>query len=282
MLWFLAFVLNFTIGGMTGVLMSIAPADFQVHNSLFLIAHFHSMIIGGVLFGFFAGFTYWFPKITGFKLNERIGKYAFWCWVIGFSLAFFPLYALGLMGVTRRLDHYEAGQGWTPLFVVAAIGALFIGLGMMLQFLQIIWSIIHRKHNRDTTGDPWNGRTLEWATPSPPPFYNFPFTPKVHDRDAFWAMKEKGEPKGKKPVYHDIHMPKSTSVGFWIGVLSFFFGFGMIWAIWWLVLLSALGIIIFTIVRLSSDDTDYYVSAEEVEKIEESKTYRKGFTWQST
>ncbi|MBS3903950.1 MAG: cytochrome o ubiquinol oxidase subunit I [Simkania sp.] len=282
MLWFLGFVFIFTAGGMTGVLMSLAPADFQVHNSLFLVAHFHSMIIGGVVFGFFSGFTYWFPKITGFKLNERLGKYAFWFWIIGFVLAFFPLYALGLMGATRRLDHYEAGLGWTPLFIVAAIGAVFVSIGVGFQFLQIIWSIKHRKVNRDSTGDPWHGRTLEWATASPPPFYNFAFVPKVHERDAFWAMKQAEEQKAKQVHYKDIHMPKNTAAGFYIGALSFVFGFAMVWAIWWLAGISFLGMLICTIIRLSSDNTDYYVSAEEVKEIESTTSYRKGFTWQST
>jgi len=205
MLWFLAFVFVFTTGGMTGVLMSIAPVDFQVHNSLFLIAHFHSMVIGGVLFGFWAGFDYWFPKITGYKLDEKLGRHAFWFWFIGFLLAFMPLYVLGLMGATRRLDHFEGTlgwMGWTPLFVVAAIGSLLVITGLTLHFVQLFMSIKHRRRNMDLTGDPWNGRTLEWSIPSPPPFYNFAVTPVVETRDAFWAMKQSGEPK-KHP--HEPH-----------------------------------------------------------------------------
>jgi cytochrome o ubiquinol oxidase subunit 1 len=266
MLWFLGFIFIFTTGGMTGVLMSIAPVDFQMHNSLFLIAHFHSMVIGGVLFGFWAGFTYWFPKITGFMLHVKLGIWAFWCWFIGFLLAFMPLYVLGLMGATRRLDHFSESLGWTPLFIVAAIGAMFILAGIGFHSLQIFVSIKHRRKNIDATGDPWNGRTLEWSVPSPPPFYNFAETPEVHARDAFWDMKH--SKSRKKPSYHDIHMPKNTSYGFYIGSLSFVFGFAMVWAIFWLAALSFVATVICVIMRLSDDDTDYYVSANEVANIE--------------
>lgn len=266
MLWFLAFVFIFTTGGMTGVLLSAAPVDFQMHNSLFLIAHFHSMVIGGVLFGFLAGITYWFPKIVGFKLNERLGKYAFWCWFIGFLLAFMPLYILGLMGASRRLDHYEASTGWQPLFIVAAIGVVIIMCGIAFQILQIIVSIKERKENRDITGDPWNGRTLEWSTSSPPPFYNFAFIPEVHERDPFWTMKH--TQRVEKPQYKDIHMPKNTSIGLFMGGFSFILGFALIWHITWLGISGLMGLIICLIVRMFDDDTDYYVLAAEVEKIE--------------
>jgi cytochrome o ubiquinol oxidase subunit 1 len=266
MLWFLAFVFVFTTGGMTGVLMSIAPVDFQMHNSLFLIAHFHSMVIGGVLFGFWAGFDYWFPKMTGFKLDEKLGKQAFWCWFIGFLLAFMPLYVLGLMGATRRLDHFSEKLGWTPLFVVAMIGAMIVLTGIGLHSIQIFMSIKHRRKNMDVTGDPWNGRTLEWSTPSPPPFYNFAALPVVHSRDAFWEMKEQGSRK-TQPV-EDIHMPKNTSLGIYIGALSFVFGFAMVWYIFWLAVVSFVAITLCVIIRLSDDDTDYYVPAVEVSKIE--------------
>jgi cytochrome o ubiquinol oxidase subunit 1 len=173
MYWFMGFVGLFTVGGVAGVVMSVPPADFQLHNSLFLVAHFHTMIVGGVVFGYLAGITYWFPKIFGFRLNERLGKWSFWCWFIGFLLAFVPLYILGLMGATRRLDHYSASLGWQPLFIVSAIGAAIISAGVGIFILQIIVSIIKRKDNIDYTGDPWNGRTLEWSIPSPAPFYNF-------------------------------------------------------------------------------------------------------------
>lgn len=274
MLWFIGFVIVFTTGGMTGVLMSIAAADFQFHNSLFLIAHFHSMVIGGVLFGFLAGFTYWFPKFTGFKLDEKLGRYAFWCWLIGFLLAFMPLYVLGLMGATRRLNHYDASTGWQPLFALAAIGAIIIACGVGFQFLQLIVSIRNRKENRDTTGDPWNGRTLEWDTSSPPPFYNFAMIPDVDARDAFWEMKQHPPSSSVKIEYEPIHMPKNTPIGLYIGIFGFLFCFGVIWWMLWLAIVGFLGILIFMIVRLEEEETDYYVTVQEIKEIE-AETKRK-------
>lgn len=268
MYWFMGFVIAFTIGGMGGVLMSIPPADFQIHNSLFLIAHFHSMVLPGVLFGVFAGFTYWFPKVAGFKLNERIGRYAFWCWLIGFTLAFMPLYTLGFMGATRRLDHYDPSTGWFPLFVVAASGFLLISAGVFFQLLQIWVSIKERKKNRDTTGDPWDGRTLEWTTFSPPPIYNFAIIPHVHGRDPFWVEKH-GKPASKgKPHYEDIAMPRNSSLGFFIGAFSGAFGFGIIWYMWWLAAAGFLGMLACLILRGLDSDTEYTISAAEVAKME--------------
>ena len=267
MLWFMGFVVTFTIGGLTGVLMSVPAADFQVHNSLFLVAHFHNMIIGGVLFGLFAGFTYWFPKFTGFTLNERLGKYAFWCWLIGFLTAFMPLYALGFMGATRRLDHYDASMGWQGLFIVAGIGVLIIGLGIAFQLLQIFVSVLQRKKNM-VSGDPWNGRTLEWATTAPPAEYNFAHIPVVHDRDAFWMHKQR-RPQGAKLDYKDIQVPKNTSIGIFIAGFSFLFGFAAIWHIVWLAAIGLVGIIVSIIIRISSDETERTISAAEIAKIED-------------
>ncbi|HEX5743970.1 MAG TPA: cbb3-type cytochrome c oxidase subunit I, partial [Candidatus Saccharimonadales bacterium] len=214
MLWFLGFVVMFTIGGVAGVLMSVPPADFQLHNSLFLVAHFHTMIVSGVLFGFLAGITYWFPKVFGFKLNERLGKYAFWCWLTGFVLAFVPLYFLGLMGATRRLDHYDASLGWQPLFVVAGIGVATLCLGVLFQALQFAYSIWKRNENR-AGNDPWNGRTLEWSVSSPPPEYNFATLPDGSERDAFWASKQR-KSKPEEPIYEAIAVPKNTPLGMYI------------------------------------------------------------------
>jgi len=270
MLWFLGFVTTFTLGGMTGVMMAIPAIDFQVHNSLFLVAHFHTVIIGGVLFGFFAGFAYWFPKFFGFKLNEFYGKVAFWFWMVGFIVAFAPLYILGLMGATRRLNHFSAESGWQPFFVIAMIGFLLIAVGFFFQVVQLWVSIRDRKENMDTTGDPWNGRTLEWTTASPPPFYNFAHIPEVHEIDPFWEMKQRGETFPKKP-YEDIHMPRNTGVGTVIGVLSLVFGFAIVWHMYWLVAATFAGIIVSMIVRLYDGDIDYHVSAAEVEKIETGK-----------
>jgi cytochrome o ubiquinol oxidase subunit 1 len=269
MLWFLSFVTTFTIGGVTGVLMAVPPADFQLHNSLFLVAHFHNMIIGGVVFGYFAGVTYWFPKVFGFKLNERLGRYAAYCWLLGFILAFGPLYILGFMGATRRLDHYDASLGWQGLFIVAGVGVMVICLGVGFQLLQFAVSFLQRKQNRDTTGDPWNGRTLEWSTSSPAPFYNFAVIPTVTDRDAFWAMKQKKTTE--KPKLVDIKLPKNTSAGIFIAGFAFIFGFAAIWHITWLAVIGLLGIIISLIVRLSSDETEYTITAAELAKLEAAR-----------
>lgn len=273
MLWFLGFVVTFTIGGMAGVLMAVPPADFQLHNSLFLVAHFHTMIVGGVVFGYFAGLTYWFPKIFGFKLNERLGRYAFWCWLVGFVLAFGPLYILGLMGATRRLDHYDASMGWQQLFIVAGIGVATIMAGIGFQILQLIVSVWQRKKNIDHTGDPWDGRTLEWSTSSPAPVYNFAEIPTVSDRDAFWAMKQS---KSKaKPHYTDIHLPKNTPMSLIIAGLAFITGFALIWHIFWIVPFGLVGIIVCLILRTSNQDSEYLLPAAEVAKIEAQRTRRQ-------
>lgn len=272
MLWFFAFVLNFTVGGMTGILLSSPPVDFQLHNSLFLIAHFHGMVIGGFLFGFFSGFTYWFPKFTGFFLNERLNRYAFWCWFIGFLVAFMPLYMLGFMGATRRLDHYETATGWHPLFLVVGFGALIIMCGIGLQVFDFFWSIKNRKQNLDTTGDPWNGRTLEWATTSPPPFYNFAITPTVDQRDPLWADKRGESPPQRD--YEDILLPKNTSAGFFIGLFSLIFGFAMTWHIWWMAIVGLIGIIVTMIVRLWGHDEHLLITADEVRKMEAQRARR--------
>jgi cytochrome o ubiquinol oxidase subunit 1 len=268
MLWFLGFVVTFTIGGAAGVLMAVPPADFQLHNSLFLVAHFHTMIIGGVVFGYFAGLTYWFPKIFGFKLNETLGKYAFWAWLTGFILAFVPLYILGLMGATRRLDHYDASLGWQGLFIVAGVGVLVIALGVLFQVLQLITSIIQRKQNLDKTGDIWKARTLEWSTPSPAPSYNFATMPEVTDRDAFWAMKQDKSRKDAKQHITDIAMPKNTPLGMLIAFASFLCGFGLIWHMWWLAIVGLLGVILLVIIRLSDEETEYVLPASEVARQE--------------
>jgi cytochrome o ubiquinol oxidase subunit I len=269
MYWFTGFACIFAIGGMAGVQLSIPPVDFQVHNSLFLIAHFHSVIIGGLLFGFFAGYVYWFPKFTGFKLNERIGKYAFYFWLLGFLLAFMPLYLLGFMGATRRLDHYGADLGWRTFFIVASIGVALVLTGLALVLVQLVVSIRQRKENRDLTGDPWNGRTLEWSIPSPPPIYNFAVMPRVGEIDAFWHQKQLAASEPKKKVhYEDLRIPSNTVIPFFMGVSALIFGFAMTWRIYWLAAVGFAGILIFLIYRLSQDETHYILSAAEVEKIE--------------
>jgi len=271
MLWFFAFLLNFIVAGMTGILLSSPPVDFQLHNSLFLIAHFHGMVIGGVLFGLFTGFTYWFPKFTGILLNEKWNWYAFWCWFGGFLIAFMPLYMLGFMGATRRMSHYEAETGWYPLFVVVWFGAAIIFVGAAIQLVGIFQSIWARERQRDTTGgDPWNGRTLEWSTSSPPPVYNFATIPHVQTRDHFWEEKQGNVPPQKK-VYEDIHLPKNTPFGFLVGAFALGFGFSMTWYIWWLAILCLIGIITCLIIRLSGEEEFEVIPAEKVREIEEGR-----------
>jgi cytochrome o ubiquinol oxidase subunit 1 len=267
MYWFLGFILLFTIGGVAGVIMAVPPADFQLHNSLFLVAHFHTMIVAGVVFGFMAGITYWFPKIFGFKLNERLGKYAAACWISGFVLAFGPLYILGLMGATRRMDHYDPSMGWQQLFIVAGFGVGLILLGVGIQILQFIVSIALRENHRDLTGDPWNGRTLEWSTASPAPKYNFAVIPEAYGVDAFWAAKQKKDKPGTKE-YEDIYLPKNTPFGMVIAGFAFLVGFGIIWHIWWLALISFVGIIASISIRSTDDQTEYKIPAAEVKKME--------------
>ncbi len=258
MLWFMGFVTTFTIGGLAGVMMSVPPADFQFHNSLFLVAHFHTMIVGGVLFGAFAAFAYWFPKFTGFRLNERIGVWAFWFWIVGFLMAFIPLYILGFMGATRRLDHYDPSLGWQGLFIVAGVGVLLIAVGIALQVLQVVVSIIQRKKTIDTTGDPWDGRTLEWSMTSPPVEYNYAVIPIVTSRDMFWEMKRLK--KKQLPVYSDITVPKNTGYGVYIGLAALIFGGAVVWHIVWLAIVGLLAIIVLLVIRLTSDDTEETIS----------------------
>ncbi|UJX41172.1 cytochrome o ubiquinol oxidase subunit I [Desulfovibrio sp. JY] len=266
--WTIGFLTTFVLGGLTGVLMSIPPADYVVHNSLFLIAHFHNMLIPGTLFGFLAGYVYWFPKAFGFTLDETWGKRTFWCWLIGFYLAFVPLYILGFMGMPRRLQHYD-NPAWQPLLIIAAVGTLIILCGIGCMLMQLVVSLKNRQANRDVTGDPWDGRTLEWATSSPPAVYNFATIPVVHDIDAFWDMKEKGIAYARPDHYEDIEMPKNTGYGFIIGILAFLFGFAMIWHIWWLALAGLLGIVVAVIARAGDDDIHYVIPAAEVERIED-------------
>jgi cytochrome o ubiquinol oxidase subunit 1 len=274
MIWFMGFVFLFTMGGVAGVLMAVPAIDFQLHNSLFLVAHFHTMIVSGVLFGYFAGITYWFPKIFGFRLNERLGKYAAYCWIGGFILAFGPLYILGLMGATRRLDHYGSSLGWQPLFITAGIGAVIIGIGFFLQLLQVAVSIYRREEYRDLTGDPWNARTLEWSISSPAPFYNYAVIPEVDDIDPFWKMK-RSKAKPLEPEYEPLHLPKNTSSGLFIALFAFIFGFAMVWHIWWLLPVGLLGVVLTVIIRATSGDHQETISVEQIKTIEAGlKTWR--------
>ncbi|TPI41457.1 cytochrome o ubiquinol oxidase subunit I [Mesorhizobium sp. B3-1-6] len=270
MMWTVAFMLTFTVGGMTGVLLAVPPADFVLHNSLFLIAHFHNVIIGGVLFGLFAGIAYWWPKAFGFKLDPFWGKISFWCWVLGFWFAFMPLYILGLMGVTRRMRVFDdpSLQIW---FVIAAFGAVLIACGIAAFLVQIFVSIRKREALADHTGDPWDGRTLEWSTSSPPPAYNFAFTPVIRDNDAWFDMKKAGY---RRPLsgFKPIHMPKNTGTGLILAVFSVALGFGLIWYMWWLAALSFVCLIATAIGHTFNYHRDFDIPAAEVAQTEEART----------
>jgi len=235
-LWALGFMVTFVIGGLTGVLLAVPPADFVLHNSLFLVAHFHNVIIGGVLFGAMAGYHYWFPKAFGFTLDKRLGAVSFWCWLVGFYLAFMPLYIVGLLGMTRRMQHY-ADLRWQPYMIAAEIGALIILCGIVATIAQLVVSIRTRAQRRDLSGDPWNGRSLEWSTASPPPAYNFAILPQVESLDAFWAMKQRG-PAVPAERYESIEMPGNSANGFVTAFFAVLTGFALIWHIWWLAILG--------------------------------------------
>ena len=270
MMWTIAFMLTFVIGGMTGVMLAVPPADFVLHNSLFLVAHFHNVIIGGVVFGAFAGISYWFPKAFGFKLDRFWGLMSFWFWVVGFYFAFMPLYVLGFMGVTRRLRHFDdpSLQVWT---VIAAFGAILILFGIASFLVQLYVSIRNREALRDLTGDPWNGRTLEWSTSSPPPPYNFAFTPVVHELDTWWDMKKHGY---RRPVegFKAIHMPRNTGAGVVLAAISVVFGFAMVWYMWWLAALSFAALVAAAIIHTFNYERDFYFRREDVVQTEGERT----------
>lgn len=268
MLWTIAFIPTFLVGGATGVMLAVAPADFQYHNSYFLIAHFHQVLIGGVVFGFFAGLYYWWPKIFGFTLNEKLGKWAFWFWNIGFYVTFMPQYALGFMGMPRRSYTYGWDTGWWPLNFVSTIGAFIMGAGFLFQVWQIVYSIKHGE--RDKTGDPWDGRTLEWSIPSPAPAYNFAFIPQVEELDDWWYKKQKGIQtyKNKQSKFKSIHMPKDSGIPFIMGAFWFIAGFGFTFEWTWMGLIGLVGVAASMVARYFQNNTDYYISAEEVQYTE--------------
>ena len=272
MMWTVAFMLTFTIGGMTGVMMAVPAADFVLHNSVFLIAHFHNVIIGGVVFGVFAAINYWWPKAFGFKLNVFWGKVQFWCWVVGFWLAFTPLYILGLMGVTRRMRVFDAQ--YDPMriyYIVAMLGALLIAAGIGAMLIQFAVSIWKREEYKDESGDLWGGRTLEWATSSPPPEYNFAFTPVIHDLDAWADMKKAGVPRPTSG-FKDIHMPRSTWAGIVLAGMATVAGFALIWQVWWLAIVGIVAIIGTAIYHTFNYDRSYHIHAEHIAQVEAART----------
>ena len=269
MLWSIGFMVTFAIGGMTGVLLAVPPADFVLHNSLFLVAHFHNVIIGGVLFGAFAGYNYWFPKAFGFRLHDGLGKVAFWCWFIGFYTAFMPLYVVGLMGMTRRMQHYDVPE-WHPWLLVAGVGALIVLAGIVAQVAQLAVSIRRREELRDTTGDPWNGSTLEWATSSPPPPFNFAVLPRLTGDEGFRGVKERARQQASlidASAYTDIELPRNSATGFICAFFATIMGFSLIWHIWWLVIVAAIGAYATFVVFAWRDRTEEVIPAAEVARI---------------
>jgi cytochrome o ubiquinol oxidase subunit I len=271
MMWSIGFMVTFIIGGMTGVLLAVPPADFVLHNSLFLVAHFHNVIIGGVLFGAFAGYTFWFPKAFGFRLHEGLGKIAFWCWFIGFYLAFMPLYVLGFMGMTRRMQHYDV-PAWHPWLLVAAAGAAVILAGIVAQIAQVVVSFRRREELRDVTGDPWNGYSLEWSTASPPPAFNFAILPRIEETDTYWETKQRAREQQRsesEPAYEDIELPRNSATGFICAFFATFLGFALIWEIWWLAIVSFLGAFVTFVVFAWRDRTEYRIPAAEVARIDQ-------------
>jgi len=272
-LWTIGFMVSFVFGGLTGVLLALPPVDWQVHNSLFLVAHFHHVIIPGVVFAAMAGYNYWFPKAFGFKLDERWGVTSFWCWFIGFHLAFMPLYVVGLMGMTRRLQHYDV-LAWRPWLLVAEAGAVIILAGVVCQIIQLVVSIRHREQLRDATGDPWNGRTLEWATASPPPAWNFAVLPRVGDIDAFWAKKQRDRTQQAQPPqerkFEPIELPKNSAIGFIIAFFAVVGGFAMIWHIWWMAGVGAIGIFLSVLAFAFRNEEEIRISAEQIARFEQA------------
>jgi cytochrome o ubiquinol oxidase subunit 1 len=266
-LWMIAFMVSFVFGGLTGVLLALPPVDWQVHNTVFLVAHFHHVIIPGVLFGCMAGYNYWFPKAFGFKLDEYWGKASFWCWFIGFHLAFMPLYVTGLMGMPRRMQHTDV-LSWEPWLWVAAAGALVILAGIVCQVIQLVVSIRNREQLRDTTGDPWNARTLEWATASPPPAWNFATQPRVGELDAFWARKQRvlarHDLPGRPHDYVPIEVPKNSPVGVVTAFFAVIGGFALIWHIWWMAGFGLLGAAVTLLAFMFRVEDEVEISAEKV------------------
>jgi cytochrome o ubiquinol oxidase subunit 1 len=273
MLWALSFVVTFTIGGMTGVLLSVPPADFELHNSMFLVAHFHNVIIAGVLFGAFAGITYWFPKAFGFRLHEGWGKAAVGLTVLGFYTTFVPLYALGLLGMTRRLQTYSVAA-WRPWIFAAEAGILIFCCALFCQVMQLVVSIRNRERLRDVTGDPWNGRSLEWSTASPPPPFNYAVLPRVHGEEPYWRIKRRAietQQLAAEPDYRPIEMPRNSPTGFITAFFCTITGFALIWHIWWLVVLGLVGAYAVFVWFAWRDREEYIIPADQVARADRAR-----------
>jgi cytochrome o ubiquinol oxidase subunit I len=233
MVYSVCFIFLFVLGGMSGILLADPGIDYQVHNSVFLVAHFHNVAVPGVLFGLLAGYHFWFPKAFGFRLDERWGMLSAVCWILGFMLAFFPLYALGLMGLPRRTVSYTQ-PSYVPLEMMALLGAILIIVALGALLVQLWVSIRHRNESRVFVGDPWDGRSLEWSVSAPPPDYNFAVTPVVTDRDAFTLAKECGQAYQRPETCVDIELPRNSALGPVLGAIGLAVAFGLVWHIWWM------------------------------------------------
>ncbi|WP_019003895.1 cytochrome aa3 quinol oxidase subunit I [Cohnella laeviribosi] len=265
MLWSLGFIVNFVIGGVTGVMLAMAAADYQYHNTYFLVAHFHYVLIAGTVFACFAGFHYWYPKMFGHKLNEKIGKWCFWLFMIGFNVCFMPMYFLGLAGMPRRIYTYDPESGWFSLNFVATIGAFLMGAAFILLVYNIYYSI--RRQKPEVSGDPWDGRTLEWATDGAiPPHYNFAVIPKVTGLDAFWRLKKEKQRERIDDAILPIHMPSHSGKPFMMSVFFFISGFGLVFEWFWMGIVGAVGVLVIMILRSLECDKGYYVSVEEIKR----------------
>jgi cytochrome o ubiquinol oxidase subunit 1 len=277
MLWSMGFIFTFVIGGLTGVLLAVPPADFLTHNSMFLVAHFHNVIVGGVVFGIFAGLEFWFPKAFGFGLHRGWGKAAFWIAFVGFWVTFAPLYVLGLAGMTRRLQHINIPE-WGPWLYVSAGGVAILLLGVISQVIQVVVSIRNRDRFRDVTGDPWDGRSLEWATPSPPPAFNFAVMPNVEGEEAYWGIKLRAvesQQLSAEPKYEPIEMPINSPVGFYTAFFTSVFGFAMVWHIWWLAIVALVAAYAGFVVFAWRDVHEFEVPAEEVARVDRARRFAR-------
>ena len=270
MLWSLGFMTTFITGGLTGVLLAVPPVDFMVHNSMFLVAHFHHVIVGGVVFAILAALAYWWPKAFGFRLHEGWGKAAFWFSFVGFYVTFVPLYVVGILGMTRRLQHYDVAD-WRPWILMSALGTVILVVAVICQVVQLAVSFMRRNELRDVTGDPWDGRTLEWATPSPPPVFNFAVLPQVQDAEAYWDVKRRAREAatfGKEPEYQPVEMPRNSPTGFICAFFATIVGFALIWHIWWLMVLGLIGAYVTFVVFAWRDVPEYVIPADEVARID--------------
>jgi cytochrome o ubiquinol oxidase subunit 1 len=267
MLLSIAFMMTFVIGGFTGIILATPPLDYMVHNTLFLVAHFHNMLIPGLLYGLIAGYMYWFPKAFGFRLNERWGRISVACWIVGFYLAFMPLYVLGAAGMARRTQEVF-DPAFRPWLLIALFGAFVLFAGLVTLFVQLAVSILERDANRVPVGDPWDARGLEWSIASPPPEWNFATIPHVSGRDAFhWRKRSNG---AYRPAdhYRDIALPKESACGVIIGVAAAVVGFGLIWRIWWMAALFFAVIFATAIARSFMRDVTRIIPAAEVEAVD--------------